>query len=462
MLQGALEDNVLTLLCWSDAHAPDLMLQLRPDLFSTRAFRKIAERAFAHIERYGAAPGAHMRDICEADLRKGDEGKLLRQTLDAMETLQASLQPEFVLAELGSFIESRKLAQALEGASDALHSGDIDKAKELLYAKELLPNHSPGLKMSDAGRMLAYLDRVEEDFFSIGIDVLDEKGVRPERKTLTMLIASSGKGKTWWMGEVAKRNFMHRKNITHITLEMSEEKVGQRYIQTFYGMTKKEAKSIRVARFERNDIGQFLGFEYDTITPEAISHETKAVVARKLRAMRNRAPVIKEFPTGQLTIAQLDAYLDKLEREGYKTDVLILDYLDLMAIDPKDIRTSTGHMVKQLRGLAVRRNLALITASQGNRASDDAKTVSRKHVAEDWSKIGTADTIITYSQTDQEKAAGLARVLVAKAREDEDGWLALLSQAYATGQFCLDSIYMGKHIEEALRDFTGGEDGDSA
>ena len=42
------------------------------------------------------------------------------------------------------------------------------------------------------------------------------------------------------------------------------------------------------------------------------------------------------------------------------------------------------------------------------------------HAAEDYSKIATADTVLTYSQTAQEKRLGLARVFVDKARTEED------------------------------------------
>ena len=63
-------------------------------------------------------------------------------------------------------------------------------------------------------------------------------------------------------------------------------------------------------------------------------------------------------------------------------------------------------------------------------------------VAEDWSKIATADNVLTYSQTKYERPLGLARLFVSNGRNDEDKFEILILQSYAIGQFCLDSTYM--------------------
>jgi hypothetical protein len=123
-------------------------------------------------------------------------------------------------------------------------------------------------------------------------------------------------------------------------------------------------------------------------------------------------------------------------------DMLIIDYPDLMKMDAKNIRTDTGIIYKELRGLFVRRNIAGVVASQGNRSSMNAKVVRDDQIAEDVSKIATADTVITYSQTEQEKKLGLARLFVSNVRNDEDKYMILISQCYSAGQFALDSTLM--------------------
>jgi hypothetical protein len=68
------------------------------------------------------------------------------------------------------------------------------------------------------------------------------------------------------------------------------------------------------------------------------------------------------------------------------------------------------------------------------------KLIKGTHVSEDYSKIMTADYIITYNQTEKEYERGLARIWVEGARGASQGFMALISQTYANGQFCLDSV----------------------
>lgn len=79
-------------------------------------------------------------------------------------------------------------------------------------------------------------------------------------------------------------------------------------------------------------------------------------------------------------------------------------------------------------------------------------------VAEDWSKIGTSDVVCTMSQTLDEKEIGLMRILVAKARRKKDKWIALITQNYETGQFCLDSCFFNKMVEAEVNKHIGAEE----
>jgi hypothetical protein len=74
-------------------------------------------------------------------------------------------------------------------------------------------------------------------------------------------------------------------------------------------------------------------------------------------------------------------------------------------------------------------------------------------------KLATADTVLTYSQTDAERKQGLARLFVAAARTEEDRFEILLSQNYEIGQYALSSIRLGSRYFDKKR--TGDEDADA-
>jgi len=143
----------------------------------------------------------------------------------------------------------------------------------------------------------------------------------------------------------------------------------------------------------------------------------------------------------------LKAYLENLSTFYHIfPDLLIIDYADLMHIDSAHLRVDTGKIYKDLRGLAVQYGIAIVTASQANRAGegDGIRLLTRKNLAEDFSKVAIADNVITYNQTAAELERGLARLYVDKARNDRRGDIILLSQNYGIGQFCLQSTRLNR------------------
>lgn len=457
MLKGSLEDNVLTMLAHSTEHAAMLTITVTSDLFSTRAYRKIAEKTITFIQTYNEPPGVHLRDILEDDLRRGEDGRLLARVLDDMDNLAPDLRPDYVLSELSQFIAKRKLANAIEEASDALASGDLEGAERALYQRDYAVSASPGIWLHDPEAMLAFLNQPEGDFFSSGIELLDRRNIRPQRKTMFLMIGAKKVGKSWWLIEVGKQGIMHGKSVLHITLENSEELTAQRYVQAFFAYTTGAAQTVRVPIFKKDALGRFTSMDYDNRVPISITQETRSHVAQRLSALRTRPRLlIKEFPTSSLSIPQLNAYLDSLSRsQNFRPDLLIVDYPDLMQIRSDNVRTDTSQIFKQLRGVAVSRNIAVVAVTQANRIGDGSRTVSSGHVAEDFSKTQTADIVCTISRTPAEREIGTARILVDAARNADDKWVAVITQNYPTGQFCLDSVYMSKHIEEAVNQFAG-------
>ncbi len=98
-LRGAIEDNVLTLLVWSDQHANELAERVTHELFSTRAYQHIANAALAYIMQFGEPPRSHSRDLLESELRRKDSDTLLAKTIEAMERLFPELNARYAAGE---------------------------------------------------------------------------------------------------------------------------------------------------------------------------------------------------------------------------------------------------------------------------------------------------------------------------------------------------------------------------
>lgn len=451
-LSGALQENILVLLCFDPTNCKLIRSALTPQLFESAIYREVAGIAIDFIDQYSEPVGEHLPDHLEHILKGEDKRKAAsyERLIKELFTARDSVNGEYVLSQLHKFVRQQGLKAAVLRSVEALEDGRIDDA-EVELQKGL--NHqviafSAGLNLSDPRQTASLLSGdLEEEGFRLGIKELDAAGIMPRVKEQLLFIAPRKRGKSWFCTHTAKMALLQGWPTLVVSLEMSEKRYAVRFLQSFFSISKREA-SVRVTRFVQDKHGRL-----EEIIQEQVERMTLAdpniqtTLTHKIqRHMVRRPPlVIKAFPTGSLTLEELEAYLDGLERfEKFTPKCIIVDYPDLMKHDIKNKRLEIGQINERLRGLGVKRNAAIVVCKQGNRESEGATTVTADMAAEDISALATADTVLTHSQTAAEKKLGLARLLVAAARNDSDGFSVLMSQAYAIGQFCLDSTIMGE------------------
>lgn len=446
-IAASLAENLLTLLCFDDKRCREARAAVTPQLFESAVFREIAGAALDFIDQFGVAIKDHLPDHLEHILN-GDDARKARTYKLIVTSLfenRDSVNSEYVLASLHKFVRQQRLKSGVIEAVEALEAGDIDKAELAVETalKAQVVSFEPGLNLSDAAAVTGLLDNLEEPGFDLGIKELDDAGAIPRRKELMLFIAPRGRGKSWFCTHVAKFAILQRWSTVVISLEMSEKRYTVRFLQSFFSISKRNAQ-VRVAEFVIGRNGELVGIAHQFVERATLKDDniTQVLSSKVRREFRQRKPlVVKAFPTGSLTVEMLEAYLEGLERHsGVTPDCIIVDYPDLMKHDAKNKRIELGQILENLRGIAVKRNAALVAVSQGNRESEKATTVTGDMAAEDISKLATADVVFTYSQTRPEKRLGLARILVEKSRNDQDKFSVLITQAYEIGQFCLDSV----------------------
>lgn len=458
-MSGALQENVLTLLCFDTDAAKMIRAAVTPQLFESRVYQDLASHAIDFLDKYGEAIKEHIADAVEENLRGDDKRKstLYRRTLENLFESRTHVNSKYVVSRLNEFVHQQTLKASILRAVEHIESGKIDAAELALQdgMKAQLPSFDIGTPFADPQRSLAFLAQADEGI-SVGIKAFDDAGIGAAPGTMLLFIAPAKKGKSWFLTHAGRFCLQQRKRVLVVTLEMSEAAYSRRFVQSFFSVTKRQAE-IAVPRFQRDEHGHFIGVDFEDITrPTFGDAGVRQMIEKNIkRQFRNGSPlIIKGYPMASLTMAHFRVYLDMLERlHKFVPDVVVFDYPDLMKIDADNIRVDTGNVFRGLRGLAVERNFALITATQGNRDSASARVTTDTHVAEDYSKIATADVVITYSQTAEEKRLGLARLFVSNARNEEDKFTVLVTQSYPMGQFAIDSMRMGsdywKRIDEA-------------
>lgn len=450
MLTGALEENLITLLAFDAQRAPIIRGAVDVSLYGG-IYRVLASRIYAHIDRFKQPPAEHLPDILSDKLEgKSRESGLYADVIESLYASKGGINAEYVMAQLETFIKRQSLRSIAIDLAKTLQrdtEDSLSEAEALLASagRQTLTLFDPGTRLSDKSKALDFLD-IPNTSLPTGIPELDRRGFGPTRKELWLYVANSKTGKTWMLIQLAKMALMHHVKVCHISLEMSEARSAQRYFQAFFAMSKRK-ETFNTVRFKRDELGRMSDFEDVQISPKLtlddpnIRAKLEKKIDKTTRILEDI--IIKQFPTGALTVPQLRAYLDNLEvTEHFVPDLLIVDYPDLMKIDKANFRLSIDEIYKDLRGIAVARNLALAVVSQSHRGAANAKHVGAENVAEAYSKFAHSDVTITYSQTGGEKQLGLARLHVAGGRNDEDKISIIVSQQYGIGNFVIDSCLM--------------------
>jgi replicative DNA helicase len=468
MLLSSLQENLLTLLSFDDARAPIIRGLVEPNLYGGH-YRTIAARLYDYIDRYKKAPKDHLPDILTDKLEAENkrEAAIYEEAIESIHAAREGINAVYVMATLETFIKRQSLRSVAVDLTKALQRDTEESLEEAqtLIAKAnttALSVFDPGLRLSDKERSLRYLDR-QEACFPTGIPELDKRGFGPTRKELWLLIANTKRGKSWGLLQLAKMAALHRLKVAHISLEMSEERIAQRYHQAFFAMAKRN-EVLKTIKFQRDKLGRLTGQETLRMQPTLALDDPN--IRRKLERRIDRHGdrllhniFVRDFPMGTLTINQLKAYLDNLElTERFVPDLLIVDYPDIMKLDKDNYRLAIDEVYKDLRGIASARNLACAVVSQAHRASAKAKLVGGENVAEAYVKLAHCDVGITYSQTPAELKLGLARLHVAGGRND-GGVTVVISQQYGMGSFVVDSTIMkGNYWQSLPQDGFGDED----
>ena len=202
-----------------------------------------------------------------------------------------------------------------------------------------------------------------------------------DTKSLIVYAGEQNIGKSIWLANDAANFVRMGHNVVFITAEMSAQKVLKRI----------GANLLHIPMSE-----------YDQHS------SNRDYMKRRLeKVSRGLLPpgklFVKEYPTSQGTIPDIEAYLKDLEEaQDHKVNVLVVDYINILANYRNPNTENTYMKIKQiaedLRALAVKRNMLVISATQINRGAWDATEVRMENIAESAGLAHTADVMYALIQ----------------------------------------------------------------
>jgi replicative DNA helicase len=207
---------------------------------------------------------------------------------------------------------------------------------------------------------------------------------------LGVVVAPAGIGKSWALVNIGANAVKAGLNVVHYTLELNEHYVGLRYDSVFTGIA---AQDLRY-------------------------HQDK--ISKMVEGLPGHL-TIKYYPTKGAGINTLAAHLERCRINDAKPDLIIVDYADLLRGHGKEKRLEIGNIYEDLRGMAGEYQIPVWTASQANRSALSEDVIQADKIAEDYSKIMTADFVASLSRKIEDKVAGTGRWHIIKNRFGPDG-----------------------------------------
>ena len=372
---------------------------LKSEYFHDAADKTLFNQINEYVTKYNTLP-TYEALVIEINNRNLTESlhKETVQKLDEITENKETSDTKWLIDAAEEFCKDKAVYNAIMQSIqilDASNKGTLDKGSiPTLLADALsvaFDNHIGHDFLDDADPRYEFYHKVEQRI-PFDLDYLNRitKGGLPE-KTLNIILAGTGVGKSLFMCHCAAANLTLGKNVLYITLEMAEERIAE--------------------RIDAN----LLNIDLDNLV--TLRKESYLRKIDRLRSKTTGKLIIKEYPTATANVSHFKHLLNELKlKRQFIPDIIYIDYLNICS----SARIKQGANVnsytyvkaiaEELRGLAVEMKLPVISATQTTRGGYDNSDVDLTDTSESFGLPATADLMFALIST--EELADLNQIMV--------------------------------------------------
>ena len=368
----------------------------RPGLYHNKVHEQVAAELVRYWAKYEACPGEDVHDLFA-----GDEAaeKVLKQAAKS-----DALSTHLIMDQAVTYWNHQILNRREELRNPNMDSEgllEIDLAHPYISNEE----HHQEEDVFDP----AVLERMDEgellvDYGDTAVGAFLNPHMR--RKKFVSFLAPEKCGKTYFLMDVAWTAAKQSRNVLFLSAgDMSLEELAERWIPRAGSCVAKFQHGIELNRNgewayrtpTKIDFGYGRGeerggfcIELEEVAGKYMKPMGKRAVKKAMRACRKafKGKLRQQFfPAGTLTLDRIETILSRTERQGWKVDVLVIDYADLLAAPRKEGREAIDYIWKRLRALCHKFNLLLVSATQSDaQAYDGRGFLSARNFSEDKRK----------------------------------------------------------------------------
>jgi replicative DNA helicase len=371
---------------------------LETKYFENSSFRYIMEHIKELFQLYGKIPDYNTIGQKIQKESSSESARIHIDTLDAIKENNADTS--YVRDTALNFCKQQNLKRELKSVESIIQNGDFEsyhKIEEIIQ-KAL----QVGIVGDDALDVFHDIDAaLEQDLrhpIPLGITQIDNVlngglGIGE----LGIVLAPTGTGKTTLLTKFANTAFNFGYNVLQIFFEDNP------------GNIKRKHYTI-----------------WSEIAPDQ-QPEFRDIVLEKVNDAQTRSKGsirLLKLSSDNVTISEIKSKIRKMNSEGPKIDLLLLDYVDCISPERSvngEEWKGEGSIMRSLESMTSEFSMAIWTATQGNRESISSEVVNSDQMGGSIKKAQIAHVILSIAKTLEQKEHNLATLTLLKSRIGRDG-----------------------------------------
>lgn len=384
-----IETTVISNLIFNEDYYRKVYPYIKGEYFDDGGLKKIFDTYSTYVDEYKMPPSIEALKI-SLDKRKDlneDSYKDIMSTVDSLGR-DEDTNFDWLVSETEKFCQDKDLFNSIRKAILIMDGEDQtnDKGSIPTLLSDSLGisfDTSVGHDFIDDSEARYDFYHKKEERMPFDIDLLNKvtKGGLP-RKSMTVLLATTGGGKSLVKCHAAASYLMTGKNVLYVTMEMAEERIAERIDANMMDVTLDELKLL-----------------------------PRDVYNKRMDRIRSKCTgklVVKEYPTGSAHVGHFRHLLNELKmKKNFTPDVIFIDYLNICASSrvkgaaAANSYTLVKSIAEEVRGLAMEYNCAVVTSSQFNRDGYSNSDVDLTNTSESMGITHTADCILGLITTEE-------------------------------------------------------------
>ena len=378
MLLQTIERTTLTQLVTNEQYARKVLPFIKKDYFADRTERTIFEEITKFVDKYNKIPTQTSLEI-EVQGRKDLNEDEYKKVVAVIQTLSSTdVDFDWLVDTTEKFCKDKAIYNAIVEGISIIDGKDKNRGPDaipniltdaLAVGFDTAVGHD---YLLDSEARFDYYHTVEKkipfdlEFFN----KITKGGLSP--KTLNIVLAGTGVGKSLFMCHVAANCLSQGKNVLYITLEMAEERIAERIDANLMNITTEDLYDLPKQMFDNK-------------------------IAKIIKSTSGKL-IVKEYPTASAHTGHFRGLIKELAiKKSFKPDIIFIDYLNICASSRFKGAASVNSylyikaIAEEIRGLAVESNIPILSGTQTNRSGFVSTDIGLEDTSESFGLPATAD-----------------------------------------------------------------------